>query len=209
MNYNGNTYYLFYDQVGSLRSVANGSGSIIKRIDYDSFGSIISETNPDLKIPFGFAGGLHDRDTDLVRFGARDYVPDIGRWIAKDPIDFNGGNTNLYGYVESNPIGKIDPSGLYPGPCGNENFTWVPDYPFWVFDFTGPCQNHDDCYGCKGKEKNISKSRCDFQFWIDMQKVCGKYIINPTLFLYCQTAAVHYYNAVFWGGKGAFENARK
>ena len=44
-----------------------------------------------MKIPFGFAGGLHDRDTNLVRFGARDYDPSIGRWTAKDPIDFAGG----------------------------------------------------------------------------------------------------------------------
>ena len=36
----------------------------------------------------------------LVRFGARDYDPTIGRWTAKDPIDFAGGDTNLYGYVK-------------------------------------------------------------------------------------------------------------
>ena len=29
-------------------------------------------------IPFGFAGGLHDRDTGLVRFGYRDYDPEVG-----------------------------------------------------------------------------------------------------------------------------------
>jgi len=29
--------------------------------------------------PFGFAGGLYDRDTNLVRFGARDYDPETGR----------------------------------------------------------------------------------------------------------------------------------
>ena len=28
----------------------------------------------------GFAGGLHDPDTALVRFGARDYDPATGRW---------------------------------------------------------------------------------------------------------------------------------
>jgi RHS repeat-associated protein len=63
-------------------------------------------------VPFGFAGGLHDRDTGLVRFGARDYDPVIGRWTAKDPIDFAGGDANLYGYVGNDPITFVDPLGL-------------------------------------------------------------------------------------------------
>jgi len=35
-----------------------------------------------------------------------------GRWTAKDPIIFAGGDTNLYAYVASDPINWIDPSGL-------------------------------------------------------------------------------------------------
>ena len=70
----------------------------MKRIDYDSFGNVIDDTNPSFDIPFGFAGGLHDRDTGLVRFGYRDYAPKIGRWTAKDPILFAGGDVDLYGY---------------------------------------------------------------------------------------------------------------
>jgi len=208
MNYGISTYYLAFDQVGTLRMVTDASGLILKRIDYDSFGSIINDTNPTMNIPFGFAGGLHDRDTGLVRFGVRDYDPTLGRWTAKDPIDFKGEDINLYKYVLNDPIGKIDVSGLYPGPCGNQDHTWVPDNPYWVFDFTEPCQNHDDCYGCQGQESNYSKSKCDFRFWLDMQKVCAKYIFNPHLFLLCQTAANQYYNAVFWGANSAFENAR-
>lgn len=106
------SYYLAYDQVGSLRAVANTSGTVVKEIVYDSFGKILSDSNPTLNIPFGFAGGLHDADTGLVRFGARDYDPEIGRWTAKDPIDFAGGDIDLYGYVQNNPINLIDPSGL-------------------------------------------------------------------------------------------------
>jgi RHS repeat-associated protein len=62
--------------------------------------------------PFGFAGGLHDRDTGLVRFGFRDYDPAIGRWTAKDPIDFAGGDVNLFGYVNNSPVGFVDPLGM-------------------------------------------------------------------------------------------------
>ncbi|MGD9044407.1 MAG: Ig-like domain-containing protein [Desulfobacterales bacterium] len=108
----GVTYYLAYDQVGSLRVVADSGGNVIKRIDYDSFGNIIAETNEDLMIPIGFAGGLYDRDTGLLRFGYRDYDPDVGRWTAKDPILFAGGDTDLYGYVLNDPINLIDSEGL-------------------------------------------------------------------------------------------------
>jgi len=108
----GSTYYLTFDQVGSLRIVADASGNVVKKIDYDSFGNILSDSNPSFEMPFGFAGGLHDQDTGLVRFGYRDYDPDIGRWTAKDPILFSGGDTDLYGYCLNNPINRIDPWGL-------------------------------------------------------------------------------------------------
>jgi RHS repeat-associated protein len=108
----GATYYLNYDPVGSLRLVADGSGNVVKRISYDSFGNILEDTNPGLAVPLGFAGGLHDRDTGLVRFGYRDYDPEVGRWTAKDPIGFIGGDTDLYGYVLNDPVNGTDPYGL-------------------------------------------------------------------------------------------------
>ncbi|MBC8432063.1 MAG: tandem-95 repeat protein, partial [Desulfobacterales bacterium] len=112
MQKNGITYYLTYDQVGSLRIVADASGNVVKKVEYDSFGNIINDTDPSFEVPFGFAGGLHDRDTGLVRFGYRDYDPDTGRWTAKDPIFFAGGDSDLYGYCLNNPINITDPLGL-------------------------------------------------------------------------------------------------
>ena len=97
---------------GSLRVVADAGGNVVKEITYDTFGYILTDTNPSFEIPIGFAGGLHDRDTGLVRFGYRDYDPDVGRWTAKDPIDFAGGDTDLYGYVLNDPVNWIDPWGL-------------------------------------------------------------------------------------------------
>ena len=100
-------------QVGSLRLVVDSGGSIVKRIEYDSFGNILSDSNAGFSIPFGFAGGLHDRDTGLIRFGYRDYLPEIGKWTAKDPIDFAGGDSNLYGYVQNDPVNWVDTWGLW------------------------------------------------------------------------------------------------
>jgi RHS repeat-associated protein len=113
MTKGSSTYYLTYDQVGSLRIVADASGIVVKRVNYDSFGNIINDTDPTFEVPFGFAGGLHDRDTELVRFGYRDYDPDTGRWTAKDPIFFAGGDSDLYVYVLNDPINLVDPNGKF------------------------------------------------------------------------------------------------
>lgn len=67
--------------------------------------------------PFGIAGGLYDDDTGLVRFGARDYDPATGRWIARDPIRWAGGQSNVYEYVANNPVGATDAEGTGPIGC--------------------------------------------------------------------------------------------
>ncbi|GAB6044372.1 hypothetical protein JCM17961_50620 [Endothiovibrio diazotrophicus] len=81
-------------------------------MEYDEFGRVIEDSNPGFQ-PFGFAGGVWDRDTGLVRFGARDYDPETGRWTAKDPIRFKGGDSNLYSYALSNPINFVNANGKF------------------------------------------------------------------------------------------------
>ncbi|HEY6339774.1 MAG TPA: RHS repeat-associated core domain-containing protein [Candidatus Sulfotelmatobacter sp.] len=107
----GVTYRIFSDQLGSPRLVVNTStGQIAEQISYDEFGNVITDTNPGFQ-PFGFAGGLNDQDSKLIRFGDRDYNPAVGRWTANDPILFGGGNSNLYAYVFNDPINYTDADG--------------------------------------------------------------------------------------------------
>ncbi len=109
-------YRIISDHLGSVRMVVNTSnGDIVQEMRYDPFGMVIKDTNPGFQ-PFGFAGGLYDRDTGLVRFGYRDYDPEVGRWTSKDPISFAGGDANLYAYVGGDPVNWVDPSGLEPLP---------------------------------------------------------------------------------------------
>jgi RHS repeat-associated protein len=108
----GTTYRIVRDQLGSVRLVVDAqSGQAAQEITYGPFGEVLSDTNPGFQ-PFGFAGGLYDPETGLVRFGARDYDAETGRWTAKDPILFAGGQANLYGYVLNDPVNLVDPSGL-------------------------------------------------------------------------------------------------
>jgi RHS repeat-associated protein len=108
----GETYRILTDHLGSPRLVVNvATGIIAQRLDYDSFGSVVTDTNPGFQ-PFGFAGGLYDPATRLVRFGARDYDAETGRWTARDPILFAGGQANLYIYAHADPLNRTDRLGL-------------------------------------------------------------------------------------------------
>lgn len=109
----GETYRVIADHVGSPRLiVAVGSGVIAQRLDYDDFGHVIFDSNPGFQ-PFGFAGGLYDAETRLTRFGARDYDAATGRWTAPDPILFQGDQTNLYSYVNQDPVNLTDADGQW------------------------------------------------------------------------------------------------
>jgi RHS repeat-associated protein len=108
----GKTYRLVSDYLGSVRLVVDsGTSDVAQQIDYDVWGNVASDSNPGFQ-PFAFAGGLYDTDTKLVRFGARDYDPTVGRWTSKDPILFGGGQANIYVYVNNEPVNSLDPGGL-------------------------------------------------------------------------------------------------
>ncbi len=75
-------------------------------------------------MPFGFAGGLYDPDTKLTHFGYREYDAYTGKWTSKDPILFEGGDSNLYGYVLNDPVNLVDPWGLFgvPGAISRRSY---------------------------------------------------------------------------------------
>jgi RHS repeat-associated protein len=108
----GVTYRIVSDHLGSPRVVLNAdTGAVVQRLDYDPFGVVRQDSNPDFQ-PFGFAGGLYDHETELVRIGARDYDALTGRWTAKDAVLFDGGDPNVYAYVSNDPVNLFDPTGL-------------------------------------------------------------------------------------------------
>jgi RHS repeat-associated protein len=99
------------DHLGSPRYVVNvaDSGDVPFSAEYTSFGEVAG-TGLDW-MPFGFAGGLRDSDSGLVRFGRRDFDPEVGRWLGKEPLRFRG-ERNFYVYAYNNPVAFVDPTGL-------------------------------------------------------------------------------------------------
>jgi RHS repeat-associated protein len=112
------------DHLGSVRAVVNAVTDTVEQLlEYDEFGRVLVDTNPGFQ-PFGFAGGLFDPDTKLVRFGARDYDPGMGRWMAKDPAHFDGDGTNLYVYTLNDPVNYVDPEGRFIAPILCMYYMW-------------------------------------------------------------------------------------
>jgi RHS repeat-associated protein len=84
----GNTYRIVSDQLGSPVLAVNAANStdVPFQATYSSWGKRTLVAGSDDWIPSGFAGGQFDADTNLTRFGARDYEAALGRWVSKDRI---------------------------------------------------------------------------------------------------------------------------
>jgi RHS repeat-associated protein len=109
-------YRIYSDHLGSPRLIVRAASPAARLLEmkYSAFGTpTIIGGSPIALLPMGYAGGLYDPDTGLVRFGARDYDPMVGRWVSKDPILFKGRQGNLYVYVGNDPINNRDPNGLF------------------------------------------------------------------------------------------------
>ena len=60
---------------------------------------------------FSSSAKYTDTETGLLYYGYRYYLPSMGRWLSRDPIEEKGG-MNLYAYVRGNPIRNVNSYGL-------------------------------------------------------------------------------------------------
>ncbi len=111
----GARYRIVSDQLGSVVLVVNvdDAADVLLAARYDAFGEQEVVAGSAEAVPFGFAGGRYDADTGLVRFGARDYDPETGRWTGRDGALWKAG-TNMYGYSRADPVNWRDPDGRAP-----------------------------------------------------------------------------------------------
>jgi RHS repeat-associated protein len=143
----GQRFHVATDQVGSPRAVVAADGTVVKRLEYDAYG-VTTDLDPAFFLPLGYAGGLRDQVTGLVRFGLRDYEPQSGRFTARDPAMFAGSQRSLYAYANSSPVSYHDPGGTmsvsiggYAGPGGGVTF-YLDPRAFYDLDrplITGMC----------------------------------------------------------------------
>ncbi len=111
----GQVNWLLTDNQGTVRDVAHFDGtttSVVDHIIYDCFGQITSQTTPANQPTFTYDGMWQDPTSKLDYDDARWYDPANGVFRASDPIEFNGGDTNLYRFCGNSPTNYTDPSGL-------------------------------------------------------------------------------------------------
>ena len=126
LNRAGISYLLLKDHLGSVRAVVNAhDGQVVQAIDFDALGRPTATSALGWQ-PFGFAGGLQEAASGIVRFRARSYDPFIGRFLSRDPLGLAGGQTNLYQYALGDPVNNTDPSGLLVSPSGELMVTHDP-----------------------------------------------------------------------------------
>ncbi|WP_241837226.1 RHS repeat-associated core domain-containing protein [Salinivibrio sp. ML290] len=90
--------------------VYNQSGDKVESHHYSLYGTASGDAFS--QQPFGFSTKRNDFASGLVYFGYRFYVPHLGRWLNRDPLQEAGG-INLYAYVNGDPLGYVDPDGKY------------------------------------------------------------------------------------------------
>jgi RHS repeat-associated protein len=101
------------DRLGSINLLADAGGAVVDKRTFDSFGRVLSETNPNVNFRYGYTGRETDGETGLDYYRARYYDAGNGRFISVDPMGFRAGDTNLYRYVGNSSTGFTDPTGEF------------------------------------------------------------------------------------------------
>ena len=107
--------YQYSNHLGSAVMETAEDGTIISYEEFHPYGtssyrSCKSGFNLSLK-RYRFSGKERDDETGFYYFGARYYVPWLGRWTSCDPGGFVKG-FNLFKYCSNNPVMYCDPNGM-------------------------------------------------------------------------------------------------
>ncbi|GAC1460231.1 MAG: hypothetical protein NVS2B14_02100 [Chamaesiphon sp.] len=110
-NTQGQVLWALADNQGTVRDLVDSSGTVTNHIKYDSFGNIISQTNPNIDFGYGYTGREFDKETGQYYYRTRYYSSTVGRFLNEDSLGFDAGDANLYRYVGNSPLNATDPSG--------------------------------------------------------------------------------------------------
>lgn len=109
--------YVFhhFDKTGNTLALTDTTGQVVGAFAYDAYGKVVARSGS-ARTPFTYVGayGVMEGAENLFFMRHRYYDAVTGRFIQRDPIGFEGGQSNLYMYVGNNPAYAYDPTGLMP-----------------------------------------------------------------------------------------------
>ena len=117
----GEILWSLADHQGTVRDVVDydagtNTTTVADHRQFDAFGKIVSETDPNVEFLFSYTGQIYDADIEAYLYDRRWYDPITHRFLSEDPQGFWAGDVNLSRYVGNNPTNLTDPSGLESQP---------------------------------------------------------------------------------------------
>jgi len=171
--------YYHFDGLGSTTELTDATQAVTDSYRYEAFGNLTAQAG-NTRNAYRYVGSLGyyaDSDSGLMLLGARYYAPAVGRFVTVDPAKEGG---NWYGYVGSNPVRFVDPTGYHSDAECIQECT---------------VEYADDIKDCQ-KEFKKCKKWCivTLPFW----PACVYFICQPRLTVCLHQARVEYQQCVAW-----------
>jgi RHS repeat-associated protein len=110
----GNVFWMLTDRLGTVRDLIDNSGAVVNHIVYDSYGNVLSQSDPSATSRYRFTGREFEEEIRLSHHRARYYANDQGRFLSEEPMGVATGDFNSYRYASNNPVKFADPTGYFP-----------------------------------------------------------------------------------------------
>lgn len=94
------------DHLGTVCDLVGSAGNLLNHYTYDSFGQLLSQSNPSVFNDILFTSREFDKQSGLSYFRARFYDASVGRFLQEDAF-----GPFQYIYAVDNPLSFLDPSG--------------------------------------------------------------------------------------------------
>ena len=181
----GKNHWYLTDHLGTPQQVVAENGAVVWQAQYEVFGNAEVDAGSSIINNLRFPGQYYDSETGLYYNWNRYYDPETGRYTQTDPIGFDGGDVNLYGYAKNNYPNEYDNNGLLS--CAKKEFikNCIVRRPCPSIDFDYPPKNFKDImfFGitrCGSREE--FKDQCDdFREFVIPQIKVGLCLVKCTV----------------------------
>jgi RHS repeat-associated protein len=103
--------FCLFDGNKNISTIADESAIVFENVRYSPFGKVVANDEESRTTPFGFSSEYLDTGLGIVYYNFRHYIPELGRWMQRDPMHF-GSLANKYSFVGNMVLSVVDELGL-------------------------------------------------------------------------------------------------